>query len=172
MAILSQRAYALHRKTALSTVQKAIATHRISTEPDGRIDAEKADREWLANTRQRQPSLWNSGQETDNEFGIGGAQYRKARAIREHYQARLAKLEYEHRKGELLRKDDVEMATFNMCRQVRDAMLNIPDRIAAAVAAEADAAVCYEMISNEVRQALEGLSARLAEYGARASTDS
>ena len=37
MAAMSQRAYARHRGVAISTVQEAIATKRISTLPDGQI---------------------------------------------------------------------------------------------------------------------------------------
>ena len=44
MPILSLRAYARHRGVALSAVQKAIQTKRISTQADGRIDSEQADK--------------------------------------------------------------------------------------------------------------------------------
>jgi hypothetical protein len=33
-------------------------------------------------------------------------------------------------------------------------MLNIPDRVAAMVAAESDAAKCYEILASEIRRAL------------------
>jgi hypothetical protein len=158
VAILSQRGYALHRGVALSAVQKAIATHRISIEPDGRIDSEKADVEWRQNTLHRQPPISDRIWDEDDRLGFDGSQYRRARAVREQYQARLAKLEYEERKGMLLRKDDVEMATFNMARIVRDRMLNIPDRVAAMMAAETDAARCYEILDSEIREALNGLA--------------
>ena len=45
---MSLRAYARHRGVALSAVQKAIATGRIHSEPDGRIDPAKADPRQLA----------------------------------------------------------------------------------------------------------------------------
>lgn len=43
---------------------------------------------------------------------FGAAQYTKARAVREHYQARLAKLEYEEKVASLISKDEVQVATF------------------------------------------------------------
>ena len=67
--------------------------------------------------------------------------------MREHYQARLAKLEYEERVGSLVSKDEVRVAAFNETRQFRDAMLNIPDRLAAMLAAEPDTAKCYEILT-------------------------
>src|SRR5512144_420835 len=97
MALLSQRAYARHRGTALSTVQKAITSGRISVLPDGRIDSERADQEWEVNTRKRGPIMGARHQPEDDGDTFGAAQYTKARAVREHYQARLAKIEFEER---------------------------------------------------------------------------
>ena len=42
--------------------------------------------------------------------------------------------------------------------QFRDAMLNIPDRLAAMLAAETDAAKCYEILATEIRKALNEFS--------------
>ncbi len=149
MAILTQRAYASHRGVSHKAVQKAIAAGRISTLPDGRIDSDAADREWETNTRER----------VDRDEGeFGASQYSKARAVREHYQARLAKLEYEQKVGSLVSKDEVQIATYNMTRQFRDAMLNIPDRVAAMLAAESEAARCYEILAIEIRKALNDFS--------------
>src|SRR4051794_26411293 len=115
MALLSQRAYAKHRGMALSAVQKAINSGRISTLPDGRIDADLADHEWEANTKARLPAMRRQ-QDNDGE-SFGAAQYSKARAIREHYQARLAKIDYEERVANLVSKDEVQVAAFNKFRQ-------------------------------------------------------
>ena len=152
MAVLSLRAYARYRGTSLSTVQKAIHTGRISTLPDGRIDSDVADGEWEANTKARPPAMRRQGADDGDTFGA--AQYSKARAVREHYQARLAKIEYEERVASLVPKDEVKVAAFNKFRQFRDAMLNIPDRVAAMLAAETEEAKCYEILATEIRKAL------------------
>jgi len=47
---VSIRAYARHRGVAESTVRKALASGRITSEPDGTIDPAKADAAWKANT--------------------------------------------------------------------------------------------------------------------------
>jgi hypothetical protein len=52
--------------------------------------------------------------------GLGVADFGKARAEREYYQARLAQIEYEERVGRLLPKDEVQAAAFNTYRQYRD----------------------------------------------------
>ena len=50
---------------------------------------------------------------------------------------------------------DVEFAAFNAARKIRDRMLNIPDRIAAIVAAESNEIkvrdIIIEQIENELR---------------------
>lgn len=47
---LSRRAYARHRGVAENAVRHALARGRITLEPDGTIDPEKADRDWAAST--------------------------------------------------------------------------------------------------------------------------
>jgi len=153
MAIVGVREYARHRGVGHSTVQKAIATGRISTLANGTIDSEVADREWRENTEPR-PTKGSTKRRQDDDDTFGAAQYSKARAVREHYQARLSKLEYEEKIGSLVSKDEVKIATFNAHRSMRDAMLNLPDRLAAMLAAETDAAKCYEILATEIRKGL------------------
>ena len=157
MAILGIRGYARHRGVAHSAVQKAVETGRIRTLPDGRIDSEAADREWQANTEAR-PIGATKRRGGDDDDAFGAAQYSKARAVREHYQARLSKLEYEEKVASLISTDEVRIATFNKLRLFRDGMLNIPDRIAAMLAAETEAAKCYEILATEIRKALNEFS--------------
>ncbi|MBN9568990.1 MAG: elements of external origin [Alphaproteobacteria bacterium] len=47
---MSRRAYAAHRGVSDTAVRKAIASGRISVEPDGTIDPVKADAQWDAQT--------------------------------------------------------------------------------------------------------------------------
>ncbi len=160
MAIMSQRAYARHRGVALYAVQVAIKKGRISTTADGQIDSDVADREWEANTRKDPPKVKvNSRRAADDDPDPSGesfsvSQYTKARAVREHYQARLAKLEYEEKVGSLVSKDEVKVEAYNKFRTYRDGMLNIPDRVSSVLAAESDAAKVHAILTAEIRKAL------------------
>ena len=49
---LSIRAYARHRGVSDTAVHKAIRAGRITPEPDGTIDADRADREWARNSEE------------------------------------------------------------------------------------------------------------------------
>src|SRR5215467_14383499 len=141
------RAYARHRGIDPMSVEKAIKSGRITHDADGEIDFEIADRDWEQNTR---PAM------SPDEDNGGLAQYSRARAIREYYQASLAKIEYEQKVGKLLPKDEVQAAAFNTYRQFREQLLNIPDRVAAIIAAETcmDTKKVHEILTAEVRHAL------------------
>jgi hypothetical protein len=147
MAALSLRAYARHRGVSLAAVQKAIQTGRIQTTAEGRIDVAQADQEWERNTHYGTTPATGDG-------AVSGPSYAQSRAIREAYLARLAKIEYEERTGKLISRDEVQVAAFNRFRVFRDNMLNIPDRMAAMLAAESDARKVHELLTGEIRKAL------------------
>src|ERR1039458_7299634 len=172
MPVMSQRAYSRQRGVSASTVQKPIASGRIHTLPNGQIDSEIADAEWARNTQTQAPPVDRRGQQPEDDvegFGAsqstnaraaGGeqigsaAEYTKARAVREHYQARLAKIDYEERIAKLVSGEEVQVAAFNKFRQFRDAMINLPDRLAAMLAAETTEATVHALLTNEIRKAL------------------
>jgi len=168
MPVVSLRAYARHRGVSLKAVQKAIEAGRIRTTPDGKIDTERADAEWERNTSPQQRVVPAPVRKSPavaprpaaelpprTDFsGAGSLDYAKARAIREQYLARLAKIEFEERSGKLISRDEVQVAAFNKFRTFRDGMLNIPDRVAAMLAAESDSHKVHEILTTEIRKAL------------------
>ena len=163
MPVLSLRAYAKHRGVSLSAVQKAIRSGRIATNADGMIDSDRADAEWNAKTR---PGQRREERETPvapapepiRPDPAGGLDYFRARAIRENYLARLAKIEFEEKTAKLISRDEVQVAAFTKARTVRDNLLNIPDRLAATLAAEADADKVHQTLAGEIRKALDELA--------------
>lgn len=174
---MSLRAYARHRGVALSAVQKAIATGRIHPEPDGSIDPIKADAQWDRHTRTSQPTTPKvvtpkvvsterpaapptpSAAPSDDARGVD---YHKARAVRETYSARLAKLEFEERTAKLISKDEVDIKYFQLARQLRDRMQQIPRKVApeivALVVADPDVRGVTDILEVAIREALEDLA--------------
>src|SRR5579885_656643 len=128
MPLLSLRAYAKHRGVSLAAVQKAIHSGRITPAADGLIDSDRADAEWSAKTRpgQRRPKAAAAVPREPAEAPPSGLDYFRARAIRESYLARLAKIEFEERTAKLVSRDEVQVAAFTRGRTVRDNLLNIP----------------------------------------------
>jgi hypothetical protein len=184
LAVMSQRAYARHSGRAVSTVQEAVARGRIPTLPDGRIDSDVADAEWRKNTQIHQPPVTRRRQaDVDDEDDPVAGQYIRARAARAHYEARLAKLQFEQLAGSIVPTEGIKMAQFQIDRRHRDCMLNLADRLSAPVAAEVremlvaagvpveqaaimDANRVHTIMSTQIRQALTDYADSLTDPAA------
>lgn len=176
--LISQRAYARSRAErglpggALSAVQKAAATGRIVL-VGGKVDPAAADRAWDARTdvdQQSRGALGGYAPKTAPQAQVAQAApaaspmvdavvsdrdtYFAHKARRELVEAQLAELELAEKRGELVRRADVERETFATMRALRDRMLGVADRIAAQVAAEGDVAKVHEIIVREIRESL------------------
>jgi len=175
---MSLRAYARRRGVSLRAVQKALKSGRISAREDGRLDADVADANWARNTAPRpqspakspiKPAVPKAASENVHHHSDShpvareslesprlesGLEYSKARAVRESYLARMAKIDFEERSGKLVSADEVQVAAFNRFRQFRDGVLNIPDRLAAVLAAESDPLRVHDSLAAEIRKAL------------------
>jgi phage terminase Nu1 subunit (DNA packaging protein) len=81
-----------------------------------------------------------------------------SRERREHYQAELSKLEVDAKRGELVSAEAVKKEAFNLAKTVREALVNIPDRLANQLAAESDPATIHMALSQELVLALERLA--------------
>jgi phage terminase Nu1 subunit (DNA packaging protein) len=77
-----------------------------------------------------------------------------ARAKRESYQAELARLKYEEQAGKLIDAEAVQNEAFKIARTVRDALMNLPDRVAAEFAGETNQFRIHTRLSEEIRKAL------------------
>ncbi len=165
---MNASAYARHRGVSHVAVLKAIKTGRIVKEPDGTINPAKADAAWSGNTNQAQQRKKTEEPEkqspkttkavTDSPPVGGGPSFAQSRAVREAYNARLAKLEYEEKSGALVRTDNIKVAWFNVLRVLRDRTLNLPDRLAPLLAAESDPKVARDLLDTELRQILDDAS--------------
>jgi hypothetical protein len=85
--------------------------------------------------------------------------FAEARAIREAYNARLAKLEFEEKSGTLLPAETVRMTMFNISRKCRDMLMGLPDRIAPLVNGMDDQHEIHRLLTDEVRRACAEIAA-------------
>jgi hypothetical protein len=84
--------------------------------------------------------------------------YSQARTLNEQYKAAIKKLEYEEKTGKLINAEVVKAAAFDCARRTRDAILNVPDRVSALLAAESREGAVRSLLTAELRSALEELS--------------
>ncbi|BBO75780.1 hypothetical protein DSCW_31970 [Desulfosarcina widdelii] len=101
--------------------------------------------------------------ETIQAAGLGDQDpdYARSRALNEHYKAALKKLEYDAKSGDLIPRSEVEKDAFECARTTRDAMLNIPNRLAAVLSAESDQKKVETILRVEIRNALTALAESL-----------
>lgn len=176
MATVSLREFGRMRGVSGEAVRKAIASGRLqrSVVYDEKkrpsIDPEIAEQEWAAATHPTHGGKRGEAATVKESLQVdpaddtprptpGGAAatFAQSRAIKEAYLARLAKLEFEEKSAALVKADVVKNEAFKVARLVRDAMLNIPDRVSAELAADSDAFVIHRKLTLEIRKALEGL---------------
>jgi hypothetical protein len=165
--LISAKDYAAVKNVSGVAVHKWLTSGKLGPEGDAwkkngaryLIDPEKADT-FLARhapTMQR-PSDKKEAQTVDPEAEQISREYTKHRSIGAGYDAYLKKLEYERKIGRYVLADEVKQEAYTLYRMVRDAILNIPDRIAPIVAAESDTEKVREMLTSEFIMALEALS--------------
>lgn len=177
--LMTQSEYAKHRGVSAVAVHKAVKEKRIST-MDGKIDPVVADIQWGRNTRVRvhAPKQDNAqGQvplstattaplPTGTERAPDGKaeDYWESRGRREKAEAAIAEMKEAEMRGTLIRADVVRSALASKISAARDALLQIPSRLAPVLAAETDLERVTEVLEAELRQALAQLSsANLSE---------
>lgn len=94
--------------------------------------------------------------------GNSAASYAKARAVRETFAAKLAQIEFEEKSGNLIPRESVKLAQHSQGMRVREAVLNIPDRVSAALAVAlgkgVDPHVVHVTLETELRTILQELA--------------
>jgi phage terminase Nu1 subunit (DNA packaging protein) len=78
----------------------------------------------------------------------------KSRIKTEVERGKLAELDRKQREGELVERSEVEEAAFSNARRVRDALMNIPARVASLYAAETDPQKIHQNLEDEIRTVL------------------
>jgi len=174
---LTQSGYARHRGVTPQAVSNAVKKGRIagSIRSDGKIDPQIADELWEANTIPISEAQ-AKGRPTDAaralareaaERGIsldGGGTMVAHKTLEAEFKAKLAKLEYEERSGKVVDAEAVHKEAFRVARITRDAMLAIPDRLAAELAGMTDPFAIHQKIMVEVRGAIGEVTRIVSEH--------
>ena len=164
---MNQTEYAQHRGVSRMAVSKAVKAGRIKKDATGKIDAAQADADWEANTKPQMhsPPTTPPAGRIETAENRAADSYGASRAIREAYQARLAKLEYERESGELIRADQVRNEAFMAARAVRNTLQNIPARLSAILAGETDSKKIFRILEDAIDDACRSLAEKV-EAGA------
>jgi hypothetical protein len=120
---------------------------------NGQIDAIEAD---AAVEAIREPARATRRSEEDG--GSLSTLLLKSRIKTEVERGKLLEIRARAESGKLIAADEVKIAAFRRARIVRDGMLNLPDRLAAILAAEHDATKVHTLLTTEIRTVLVELS--------------
>ena len=178
---LSIRAYARQRGVSHVAVLRAIKQGRVILEPDGTVDAQKADASWerssdpgrrkpvAAKLRPVAEAAVGSVRETLKEQGLpagGNVTFVQARTAHEIAKAHLARLRLQRMKGELVDRARATALVFRLAREERDTWVNWPARVAALMAAElgVEAHPMQKILETHVRAHLAELAEVRPEF--------
>ena len=97
--------------------------------------------------------------------GGNASSYAQARAIKEAYEARLKKLEYDEKSGKLIPADKVKADCFKAAVVVKEALLNLPPRISAELASTIDPFEVERILRQELHAVLDLCSREFGRAG-------
>lgn len=179
MAKTASRAqYAKLRGVSRQAVDAAVKTGRIAAAvlEDGKLDVDLADKLWAENTnpvvgehghiRKRKQKDVESILNVVIDAGIdpnAPPPLAESKTLEAAYKARLAQIEYEEKSGKLVDAEKVKKEAFRTARITRDAMLSIPDRLAAELAGITEPFVIHQKLTAEIRGAIEEVSKACAD---------
>jgi hypothetical protein len=168
---LSIRAYAAQRGVSHTAVRKAVSSGRLTLEPDGSIDAAKADRSWVQNTdpsKTHEPpklkavpsAAIGAVRDTLSESGsplVGGMSYLHAKTAEKVLTVQLLREKLRREKSEVVERDYAIEQGFAFARRIRDAWTGWPARVAALMAAdlEVDVHKLEALLNTHVREQLK-----------------
>lgn len=155
-AHLSLRAFAKRLNVSHTAVQKAVDSGRLA-----RSIAREKGRPYVAD-----PALalkeWQAGAakvRTDVRAPPSLLEAQRRVAVERAHALRMANRQ---KRGRLIDARTARREAFECARAVRDSVLNVPDRLAAELAAERDAAKVHARLDAELRKALESAAEVLA----------
>ncbi|WP_419831239.1 hypothetical protein [Endozoicomonas atrinae] len=163
MALLSQAEFARQQGFTRGYVTKLIKKGIIKL-VDKKVDSAAAIKAIEKNTDPSKHRPSKARQEVSQPAEIlpagsqaGAVDFVTARTMREAFRAKLAKLDFEERSGQLTDASKVKNDAFKAGRIIRDELLAIPDRLADVLAAEDDAGEVRKIIFEELELVLNRL---------------
>lgn len=144
-----------------------LVSRGILTLHDGKLNVEEADAACLERLDPARSAVLNAvgrpDADTFDPDADSTATYQAARAMREGYEARIAKLEFLEKKGELVDAGQIENAFREIGREVREKLMNLSPRLSPMLAAETDPRKIDQMLTVDIRRICDDLANKFAQ---------
>ena len=171
MALMTPAAYAKSKGLSRQAIQQAMDAERIPFETDARgrklIDPQVADAALAALTDHAHAENGKGNAGKAGESDSGRSHWINTKTERERINVELARLELQEKRGELLRKAEVEEQIGPMLANLRDEMLSIAPRVAPAVLACKSIPEATRLIDKAIRDAMRHVAAKIPAPEAR-----
>ncbi len=142
MTALSQRAYAEHRGVSPKAVRRAIASGRISTLPDGKINPTQADDEWEQNTdATRRPT--------------GTNKLTEVRTVKELKYAKLLDIRLQRETGKVVALNEVKILFHTTAANIQNAFSNLGNKLSPRLVEQRDINKISNIINEEVQKMIK-----------------
>jgi hypothetical protein len=181
---LRPREFAVRLGVYVTTVYKAIQHGRIESFDNDygeqMIDWETEAKKFIetSNTPKRfyKKLNWNDelvkheqGEQAETRDSSGEQVYSltNARALKETYLAKKAKINYQLERGELIRPDEIEHDLRALALTHKKSLLSIPSRTSAMLAAESDPRKCTKILNDELKNVLHEFADEIERVAAQ-----
>jgi phage terminase Nu1 subunit (DNA packaging protein) len=156
--LVSQKEWSRKQGFSPQYVTKLVQQGHIILE-NGQVNTEQADAA-LAAMRNPNKPIYRKHSKNDEKPSPAelSTVLLKTRIKNEVEKGNLLEIEARAKTGQYVDARDVEKQAFHVARTVRDSLQNIPDRVSSLLASISDANQIYEILSKEIRIALEGLT--------------
>ena len=147
--LVTQAEYARSRRVSKAAVTKALKEGRIQLVA-GLIDPVIADVQWAMNTRPRV----DSGPSFCSGVAADPSKYASSRIARERAEAALTEIRVLEARGILVHRDRIRAELARALSTTRDALLNLPARLACVLAHERDEQAIGRLLTAEIEVAV------------------
>lgn len=169
VSVMTQAEYARARGITRGRVSQLKTAGRLVMTTDGKVDVDATDQLLAAvqhptrggdrtGARERQVSEAIAQALGDDDVApvdqANAYDIKLARAKREHHEANLAEMRERKESGELVERKGVEHASVDAGATLRNALEQLPGKVGAQLAAEADPVKCRQLLVKEIDHAL------------------
>lgn len=153
MTLITKSEFARRNGFSPQYVSELIRKGIIAEEKGGLLDSEKADYALSLKRMVSNRQIGKNKSKTELQ-----ELYIKVRLQNELEKGKILKLEAAEKEKSLISIEDVRRVVYERSRAVRNAILNVPDRVASLLASITDPVELHQILMKELRTALEELS--------------
>jgi len=122
-----------------------------------------ADSRSLADQARRGIASDRENNSVPSEIHLVKTSFEKSKAVKENFNAKMARLLYEKKLGELIKVEVVEAKVLELALIVRGGMLNIPGKVSAELASMTSEKEIHNFLDKTIRTALSDISDKKLE---------